>query len=333
MFKKILLTTAILLSLLYSTASAAEIYTGNNLVLDSQFIIGTAYRYDADFFPGRSGFLITDAAWKTSGIYRNSLKFALNIDFSEANCSSEDREILKNAYIQYDFNNSFRFRAGQSKTPFGFSYSQSSEERPNIYHSLGSNNIAPGRAVGVRLSGKQIGPGFSYALGFYNTSPITEDRNLNGHHRGIGSITYSNRELCTGYNIYFGTDEMFAHGVYLSWQKPFGADKNMKLKFLSEYMEQRYYHYHWNHSLYTLVALRINNVEPLIYLDYFNDNIGYDGENDIIRPGIGFNAYFMKDKMQLKTDLHTEYLYSYPQWDNMKLFNTRLTIKLLVVLG
>ena len=314
-----------------SFLSAAELHRGENLSIDTSFTLGTAYKYEADFFPGRSGFLLTDAGWKTSGTYREKLKFSLNLELSEAN--TDDGEFLKNAYIQYDFFDPLRLRVGQSKTPFGYSYSQSSNERPNIYHSLGSKYIAPGRAVGIRLSGKKIGPGFSYALGFYNLSPITEDKNVSGHHRGVGNFEYSSRGLTAGYNIYFGTDEMFAHGLYISWEKSFGEEKNKTLRLLSEYMEQRYYNYHWNHSSYTLAAFRINNIEPLIYFDYFNDNIGYDGEHDIINPGIGFNAYFMKDRMQLKTDIQTQYLYSYPEWDNMKFFNTQLTIKLLVVLG
>ncbi|MDC7234679.1 MAG: hypothetical protein PQJ58_15715 [Spirochaetales bacterium] len=320
---------ALFLLLLSAAPSYAfNVYEGGKLKVQSNLIMGMDYRYQADYFPGRSGFRITDARFNTEARYLDKLRLTLKLDF--ADLTEEEINVLKTAQMEYRFSDPLRLSGGYGKIPFGQEYSRGLTSRPNIYHSEASALIAPGRSVGLNLSGKRILGHFCYDAGFYNGTTDRWDKNESGLHMGAANLYYQKGSFKGGYNLLYSLDETFAQGVYVDLNHQ--INKKLTLKVFSEYMEQRYFNYHWNHSVFTLFALRINSIEPLLYFDYYNDNVGYDGEEDKLIPGIGFNAYFLKDKVQLKTDLRTEYLYSTPTFHNQKFYNSKLTVKLVVSL-
>lgn len=288
-------------------------------------IIGSSFKYEADSFPGRAGFELTEAEIKTSGAYQEKLNYSISLDLSEL---IGDDPALKNAYIQYNFADPFRIRAGQSKIPFGQEYSLGVSDRVYISHSEGSKLIVPDRSVGTIISGKKIFNSFGYKIGIHNSSTYEEEENVSGHIVFSGNLFYNNKGIKTGYELLYSSDETFSHGAYLQLNLP--LKEHINLFFLGEYLEQRYFNYHWNHSLYTAASLRVNGWEPVIYFDYYDDNVGYDGVEDKLIPGLGFNVYFLNDKLRLMCDLRTEYLYSQPNDYTHKLHNHSLTVKLVL---
>jgi hypothetical protein len=308
------------------------VFEGKKLEVDTNLIMGMDYRYEMDYFPGRSGFRITDARVDTRAVYQENLIFTLKFDI--ADISTDKVEILKTVTMQYCFIDPFRLKAGYGKIPFGEEYSRGVVSRPNIYHSEASDLMVPGRSVGLTFSGKNLPGNIGYKTGFYNGTTNSWEKNESALHIATANIffknDFNNNTIKSGYNILYSMDESFGHGVYVDFNHEF--KKNLALNLFSEYMEQRYYNYHWNHSVFTVLSMRIKNVEPLLYFDYYNDNVGYDGKEDKMIPGLGFNSYFIKDKIQLKTDIRTEYLNSYPTGYNSKFYNTKLTVKLILEL-
>jgi hypothetical protein len=310
--------------------NAFDIKSGKHVSCDLDMVLGTAFIYEATDYPGRGGFTLTDADIKLSGSYDDNLKYSLSLDLSEINSEDYD-SVLKNAYFQYNLIDSFRIRLGQSKVPFGIEYDMSSTERVQLYHSQGSDLIAPGRALGITFSGKKIFHHFSYEGGIYNfTSSDESYENDSGHLRASGTVKYDYRNLTVAYEISASTAETFAHGIGINWEHdlPF----NHTIALFTEFIEQRYYNYYWNNSLYSCLSYRMNCFEPYIYCDYFDENMGNDGENDILIPGVGFNIYLIEEKLQIRTDLHTEYYYSYPILTNDAFYNNQLTVKCLITL-
>ncbi|MDC7219963.1 MAG: porin [Spirochaetales bacterium] len=311
---------------------AFEIESGKHIEFDQELVLGTSLTYEATDFPGRGGFTLTDLDIKMSGTYEEDLEFNLSLDLSELNSSEEDEgAVLKNAYIQYNQSDLLRYRVGQAKLPFGMEYEMSSTERPQLYHSQGSDLIAPGRALGFTLLGKEIWKTLSYKAGLYNfTSSDDSYENDSGHIRAAGTIKWDYEDWEVAYEISGSTAETFAHGVGVKWDHKFSSRN--RLTIFMELMEQRYYNYYWNNSLYSCISFRHKRIEPYIYFDYFNEDIDEDGENDIIIPGLGFNAYLIDDKLQIRSELHSEYIYSYPTLNNYKFYDTQLSVNCVVIL-
>lgn len=313
-----------------SPISAFDLYESKKLDIKLGILLGIDYSYEATLLPGRGGFELTDSRVKLEGEYLDKLKLSLSVDFSEFEVDSEHINLLKNAYIQYNFADPFRLRAGRFDIPFGEEASHGTGSRANIYHSEASALIAPGRAIGLRVSGKEIFDLFSYSLGAFNGSGSLFQENETGHHIFTGQVNFEKDFFQAGYNILYSTDENFSQGLFIDFN--FDIKENITLNFFSEYLEQRYFNYHWNHSVFTLLSLRVNAVQPLIYFDYFNDNVGHDGVEDKWTAGLGFNAFFLNDKLKLMVDLHTNYLFSLENGVNNKFYDNKLTLKMIMEL-
>lgn len=317
-----------ILSSLTTNLFAFELYHGKKLEADLGFIFGFEYSYEATLLPGIGGYDLTKAQTTLEGKYLENLNYKLSLDFSEVETDNGYTTILKDANIRYDFSDFFRIKLGRFKVPFGQEISNGTVSRPYMNHSEGSELIAPGRSQGISFSGKNIFNSFSYNLGIYNDSDTIVLENETGHYLFTGLVSYEYKFLETSYNILYSTDETFAHG--LSIDLNFDLKENRKLRFFSEFLEQRYYNYYWNHSLFSFVALRINSIEPVLYFDYYNENIGYDGEEDKLIPGIGLNEYFLNDKLKIMVDLHTSYFYSLEDSTTLKFYDHTLAIKLIL---
>lgn len=305
-----------------------DIYKSKMLDVEMDLLLGVDYSYEATLLPGRGGFELTNSKIRFEGEFLDNLKFTISADLSDSEVKRDNLQFLRDAYGQYNFFDALRLRAGRFEIPFGEENSLGTMSRPNMYHSEASDLIAPGRSVGIRLSGKKIFNDFSYSLGAYNSSGTLYVENETGHHIFTGQLKYNRDVFSTGYGILYSTDEVFSQGLFVD----FNVDlkENVTFRFFSEYIEQRYYHYHWNHSLFTSVALRLNNIEPLIYFDYFNDRVGYDGDEDKWVAGLGFNTYFLNDNLKLMVDLHTNYYYSLENLANLKFYDHKLTVKLIL---
>ncbi len=305
-----------------------EIYDGKKLDVEMDLLIGIDYSYEATLLPGRAGFELTDSKIGLEGEYLDKMKFHVSVDLSDTEVDGDNVQFLRAAYGQYTFFDALKLRAGRFEIPFGEENSLGKMSRPNMYHSEASDLIAPGRSVGIRLSGKKIFNDFSYSLGAYNSSGTLSVENETGHHIFTGQLKFNRDFFKTGYEILYSTDEIISQGLFVDFD--FDVKENITFRFFSEYLEQRYYNYHWNHSVFTSVALRINNIEPLIYFDYYDDRVGYDGVEDKWVAGLGFNSYFLNDNLKLMVDLHTNYYYSLENASNLKFYDHKLTLKMIL---
>lgn len=321
------------LALLFIAGSAFslysfDIYKSKKLDVEMDLLLGVDYSYEATLLPGRAGFELTESKIGLEGEYLDKMKVNISVDFSDTEVDGDNVQFLKDAYGQYNFFDALRLRLGRFEIPFGEENSNGKMSRPNMYHSEASDLIVPGRSVGIRLSGKKIFNDFSYSLGAYNSSGTLYVENETGHHIFTGKLQFKRDFFKTGYEILYSTDEVFSQGLFIDFD--IAVKKNMTFRFFSEYIEQRYYNYHWNHSIFTSVALRINDIEPLIYFDYYDERVGYDGDEDKWVAGLGFNSYFLNDKLKLMVDLHTNYYYSLQNVSNLKFYDNKLTVKMIL---
>ncbi len=326
--KKIYIILSVILSpiALYSF----ELLDGKKLDVNLDLLIGFDYSYRMTFPPGLGGFELNIAKIKLDAEYLDKYKTVLSTDFADIDKDAETMALLKDAYIQLKLHEYFKIRTGQFKVPFGEEYSRGSTSRPNIYHSEASNLIVPGRSLGLSFSGKNIFSYLGYDLGIFNSYGTGFQKNETGHHIFTGQINFKINFLKSGYNIEYSTDETFAHGGFLSLD--FDFSENVHFHLFTEYIEQRYFNYHWNNSFYSLVALKIHSFEPLIYFDYYDDMVGYDGVEDKWIIGTGTNKYFLNDKLRLMLDYHTEYHYSQKAGNNLKFYNHKITLKTMMEL-
>jgi len=311
-----------------SALFAFDIYNSKKIDVEMDILLGVDYSYEATLLPGRGGFELTDSKIALEGEFLEKLKFHISADLSDREVVYNNIQFLKDAYGQYNFANFLKLRAGLFEIPFGEENSLGTMSRPHMYHSEASDLIAPGRSVGIRLSGKKIFNHFSYSLGAYNSSGTIYEENETGHHIFTAGLTFKKDFFETGYQILYTTDEIFSQGIYLDFD--FKLNENSNMRIFSEYLEQRHFNYHWNHSLFTSLSLRVNDIEPLLYFDYYNERVGYDGTEDKWIAGLGFNSYFLDDHLKLMVDLHTNYLYSLENTLNLKFYDHKLTIKLLM---
>ncbi|MCP4177192.1 MAG: hypothetical protein GY756_05440 [bacterium] len=312
------------------TLSAFELYEGKKIDVEMNLLVGFDYSYKMTYPPGDSGFKLNNTKLKLETEYLDKYKAVISTDLADIDNEAETLALLKDSYIQIKLHDYFKIRTGQFKIPFGEEYSRGAASRPNIYHSEASDLIVPGRSLGVSLSGKNIFDYLGYELGFFNSTGIEFQENESGHHIFSGQISFKNDFLNSGYNIEYSTDETFAQGGFISLNLDFS--ENVHFLLFTEYIEQRYFNYHWNNSIYSLIALRIKSVEPLVYFDYYNNKVGYDGVEDKWIIGIGTNKYFLNDKLRMMIDYHTEYHYSMATANNLKFYNHKLTIKMMMEL-
>jgi hypothetical protein len=308
---------------------AFEIYDGKKVEVEMELLLGFEAYYKATLLPGIGGFELSNCQIKLEGEYLDKHEFVISSDLSEIEIDDETLSFLKDAYTQHNIHDFFRIRAGKQKVPFGEEISMGTTSRQYISHSEGSDLIAPGRSLGLSFSGDDILTYFGYETGLFNDSGEDLLDNDTGNLMFTGQVNFEYKFLETTYSILYSTEETFAHGISVDLN--FNLKDNVELRVFSEFLEQRYYNYYWNHSLFTFAALRINSIEPVLYLDYYNEYVGGDGSEDKLIPGIGFNKYF-NNRIKLMIDLHTNYYYSLEDLYNDKFYDSKVTIKLIMEL-
>lgn len=313
-----------------SNIFAFKIYDGKNLKVKMTALLGSDYSYETSLLLGRSGFELTNSKLELEGHYLKNLNFTLSTDFSEKEIDSGNIKILKDAFIEYKFHIFFKLRAGRFKIPFGKEISLGSSKRPYIYRPESSKKISPGYSDGFVLSGKKIFSLFQYKMGFFNSSGSLSQKNITGHHLFISSLSFKKEFFSAGYSFLLETNETLSHGAFIHYNKIF--TNRLKLRIFIEFLEKRHYNYHWNHSFFSFSSLRFKSAEPVIYFNYFNHKVSYDGSEDKWTGGLGFNYYFLKDKLRLMLDIHTNYHPSLEDGYNLKFYNSKITLKLLLVL-
>lgn len=318
----------LILCLMTVNIHSFDIYDGKKIDVEMSLLLGLSAYYEGSLFPGIGGFELTNGQIALDGDYKDNLAFSLSVDLADLEIDDDEISFLENAYFQYGFHDFFAIRLGRFKVPFGEEITMGAAERPYIYHSEISDLIAPGRSVGLRFSGKNIFKNFYYKAGVFNDSGTDDLENSTGQILFSALVGYEYKFFETAYNFYYSTDETLAQGLFVNFT--FLLKENLELRFFCEYNEQRYYNYYWNHGVFSFLSLRFGDNETVLYFDYFNEDIGSDGDEDKIIPGLGYNRYFLKDKLKLMVDLHSEYLFSLQEGYNGKWYNHKVTIKMIL---
>lgn len=328
LMKRIFLFCLFLILLNSYSLFSAEIYDSKKLQLDLNFLLGMEGYFQTTLLQGRGGFDLTEGKISFEGELLDKMDFKVSVDLTDIDGGSDDIPFLKDVYGRYDFHDFARLKGGRFELPFGRENGKGTASRPNMFHSEGSDLIVPERSIGLSLDGKNIFEYFGYSVSATNAagSPLIDEET--GHFLFSGSLFFKNDFLKAGYNTFISTEEKFAQGIYTDFS--FELSDKLQLGILCEYLEERFFNYHWNHSLYALLSLRSGSVEPLFYFDYFNDKVGYDGEEDKWKAGLGSNFYFLDDRLKFMIDLHTNYLFSLQESFNKKFYDNRLTLKLIL---
>lgn len=308
--KKILLLLLLNSIFTYSV----EVISTQDLSLDIGVEVKSGYKYQVTEYPGISSFNLYSADLEIDSEVYNRLDLSLTLDFSEFDDGVLSSEVLKNAYSQYRFHNYFKLRFGQFKSGFGGEGSLGSSV-PHLKGSEATDNLAPGRVRGVQLSGSKILNTLSYKIGFFNSGDYTEKGNSDGHHIGTAKLEYKLKkkkcyEFKTGYSFAYGTHETLTQGLFILYKKRLGKD--FRLYLFTEYMEQRFYNYYWNCSIFASTGLRFKDIELALNCEYYDDIIGHDGPKDKINPGTGVNFYAIDDNCMFRLHYEFDYLFSSP---------------------
>lgn len=290
-----------------------EVIDSKEFKLDIEAEVKSGYKYQVTEFPGISSFELYSADLGLKSEVMDKLDLSLSLDFSEFEDGVLTSKVLKSAYSQYSFHDYFKIRLGQFKP--GFGGENDLKKYPHLKSSEASKSLSVERSRGVQLSGSKILDSLSYKIGLFNSGDYTEEGNSDGHHFATAKVEYKLKkkkdyEFKTGYSFYYGTHDTLKQSLFLLFSKNIKSD--FKLFLFTEYMEQRYFHYHWDNSLFFSSGLRFKDLEGALYCEYYDENIGNDGEGDKINPGVGFNFYRMDDNSVFRIHYNFDYLYSIP---------------------
>ncbi|MBN2535357.1 MAG: hypothetical protein JXB88_20940 [Spirochaetales bacterium] len=255
--------------------------------------------------------------------YDNRVELALAFDLMELYEGSGfvPGKLIEDAYLNYNFHKFLKIRAGQYKVPLGEEIALGMSERPYYDHSLGSRRLAPGRRQGLMFSGKEIFSFLGYQAGIFNTSETDKEENESPYLSTAGKLILDFDEfpgiyLKSSYSIYYSFDEIFAQAAsqYFSWQ----FFQIHKLTLFGEYLEQRFYHYHWNNSIFLLLAYRAGLFEIYSSGEFYDENVGKEDKDDCFSLCSGINLYWIKDR--LRTSLGHRYTNEYQKGEEKNRF-------------
>ncbi len=105
------------------------------------------------------------------GRYGNTFS-KLQVDFNRNDISQVTAgmpEIIKDAEVGYTFGHVTSFKVGMYKTPMGMDFNTSGTKLDITKRGM-EKALVLERSLGAMVSGREIGPGFGYDLGFFNPS-------------------------------------------------------------------------------------------------------------------------------------------------------------------
>jgi len=321
-------TKVLLLLLLISTdLFAFEIHTSEDLDVKMGVLVGSDYSYTATHLPGLSAFSMTDMKVNFKGSYKNLLSFKLAIDLADIDVENQPLNIVKDVYGKYHKRSVIQFQAGHFRSALGEEIQRGPTKRNHIYHSIASKEIVPDRSVGFAFLGKKVIEHWSYSVHFQNSS-LDDTKEETGHHTLSSKVGFKSDILSAGYSNLLNTDKTFSQALFCSLN--FKFSERYTLTLFSEYIEQRYYQYYWNRSVYTNLTFNSNTFEYLLYYDYYDNIVSGDGADDKWILGGGINKSFLKKRMRLLLDVHSNYHLTLAEVYNKNFYDTKITLKLLV---
>lgn len=315
-FKTLFLSICIL-----TISSFAKITLHKSEKFNLSTSIDAALQLKGDFQKEQAGFLIDEAEISLSAIYKEKLKIFTSLDFSKPNSSSKSTytEPLEKVYIQIKRNKHFKFRAGQFKVPFGYENFLNSQERVTISHLETTKKLSPDLDRGLMFFGKNILKHMHYNIGLFNGVSVEQSlNNPSGLIAAKLSTDYGKRfKFQTGYSCYLriqipysGDNKYrFSDGFYFNFK--FKISENINWKLLTEYIEQINFRnfnqstYRWKRGVLLVNSIRFKNIEPSIYIDFFNDDTLLSNDQKRLLGG-GINYHFFNDKLKIKLNLQYE---------------------------
>lgn len=259
--------------------------------------------------------------------YKNRIRFVLDLDFSELSGEDGSRpySFIENVYLQYNFYKLLKVRLGQYKVPLGEEITLGTVERPSLYHSFGSKNLAPGRSQGIMMFGNDLFSIIGYRIGVFNAFDASEPENETPYLSTAGKLFFEfdnipSIYLKIGYSIYYSFDEIFAQSAFsfFTWQ----INNDHKFTLFSEYLENRFYNYYWNNSSYLLLSYRYKGFEIYSAGELYDENSGKMDKDDCFSLCSGINVYWLKD--HLRAGLGHRYVNEYQTGDEKNEFTLML---------
>lgn len=139
---------------------------------------------DAEAGDGTTFFEIPRARTKLEGwAYTEKLTFELQLDWADKG------NVLKDAAISYQATKALQVTVGQFKAPFGRQELTSSSRQQFVDRSDASDEFAPGRDVGVQLTGAALGKRVVWQAGAFNGNGRSF-ANADGSLMVVGRVTW-----------------------------------------------------------------------------------------------------------------------------------------------
>jgi hypothetical protein len=251
------------------------------------------------------------------------LGFKISFDTDVLDNANNDYYIvLRDMYIQFLFHDYVHLRVGQFKVPFGEEIFNSLGERPYIERTHTTDNIAPGRDLGIMAAGKEIVGLFGYNLGVFLGIDPDLPRDAEGTYLAAGKLFARYQpgifDLKIGYNAYYQyyhvdvSNHHLAQGFFGKAGISFGKDND--LSFLIEYQERLRVrsvinqNLDWRRGVFGVVSYRYGPVEPLVLVEWYNDSLLYTDENGLFSLKTGIAGYFLKkDILRMKLLYELDY--------------------------
>ena len=172
--------------------------------------IGLQFQGLADFQPernlaGNNGFRIANLKLKIKGDLDDNVGYYIQMNFVKS-------VSLYDAFISYKHSDLIKLDLGQFKSPFSTEELTSSSVIDFVNRSQVVSKIAPGRQIGLQLSGKLKEAHIFYTAGIFNGNGINTT-NDNQHFLYLGRMGYSqnfnkNNKIDLALNAGFSKDDM-----------------------------------------------------------------------------------------------------------------------------
>ncbi len=151
--------------------------------------IGALIQVVADFqndrsFAGNNGFNISNFRWRIYGKLDKNFCYFLQANFI-------DSPTMLDAFITYQFSAAFQLTTGLFKAPFSKEFMVVAQDIDFVNRSQVVSSLAPGRQIGVQLSGWLSNEQIYYAVGAFNGNNFRINSNDNDEFLYAARLAFS----------------------------------------------------------------------------------------------------------------------------------------------
>ncbi len=126
---------------------------------------------------------------RLDGRWTETWRFGLQLNLADG--SEDNRNLLEDAWVQYEWHPLAQLRVGQTKVPFGRQFLMDEGELEFVDVSIATARFAHGRDVGLALRGANSVQTYAYSVGVYNGNGINQDESENDDYLGSASLWFA----------------------------------------------------------------------------------------------------------------------------------------------